>query len=61
MRKIDECGMDMFGTLDTSEKTIAILGDSGWPQKAKQEAWSFYVKRGKKHYEHPNVRGVYYE
>ena len=24
MRKIDECGMEKFGTLDTSEKTIAI-------------------------------------
>ena len=27
MRKIDECGMDKFGTPNTSEKTIAILGD----------------------------------
>ena len=27
MRKIDECGMEKFGTLDSSEKTIAILGD----------------------------------
>ena len=25
MRKIDECGMEKFGTLDSSEKTIAIL------------------------------------
>ena len=36
MRKIDECDMDKFGTLDRSEKTIAILGDR-WPQTAKQE------------------------
>ena len=27
MRKIDECGTEKFGTLDGSEKTIAILGD----------------------------------
>ena len=25
MRKIDECGMEKFGTLGSSEKTIAIL------------------------------------
>ena len=36
MRKIDECDMDKFGTLDRSEKTIAILGDR-WPQTAKQQ------------------------
>ena len=35
-RKIDECDMDTFGTLDSSEKTIAILGDRWWPQTAKQ-------------------------
>ena len=27
MRKIDECGMEKLGTLDSSEKTIAILGN----------------------------------
>ena len=39
MRKIDECGMEEFGTLliYSSEKTIAILGDRWWPQTAKQE------------------------
>ena len=37
MRKIDECGMEKLGTLDSSEKTIAILGERWWPQKAKQE------------------------
>ena len=26
-----------FGTLDSEEKTIAILGDRWWPQAAKQE------------------------
>ena len=29
MRKIGECGMEKFGALDSSEKTIAILGDDG--------------------------------
>ena len=37
MRKLDEGGMDKFGTLDSSEKTIAILGDRWWPQTAKRE------------------------
>ena len=37
MRKIDECDMEKFSTLDISEKTIAILGDRWWPQTAKQE------------------------
>ena len=36
MRKIDECDMEKFGTLDSSEKTIAILGDR-WPQTANQK------------------------
>ena len=35
MRKMDECDMEKFGTLHSSEKTIAIL-DGWWPQKAKQ-------------------------
>ena len=35
LRKIDACDMDKFGTLDSSEKTIAILGDRWWPQTAK--------------------------
>ena len=37
MRKIDERVVEKFGTLDSSEKTIAILGDRWWPQTAKQE------------------------
>ena len=37
MRKIDECDLEKFGTLDSSEKTIAILGDRWWPQTAKRE------------------------
>ena len=27
MRKIDECGMEKFSTLDGSKRMIAILGD----------------------------------
>ena len=37
MKKIDLCVMEKFGTLHSSEKTIAILGDTRWPQTAKQE------------------------
>ena len=37
MRKIDKCDMEKFGTLDSREKTIAILGDRWWPQKAEQQ------------------------
>ena len=36
-REIYECGMEEFGKLDSSEKTIAILGDRWWPQAAKPE------------------------
>ena len=37
MREIDECDMEEFGTLDITDKTIAILGERWWPQAAKQE------------------------
>ena len=37
MRVIDECDMEEFDTLDSSERTIATLGDGWWPQAAKQE------------------------
>ena len=37
MRKIDECDVEKFSTLDSSEKTIGILGDRWWPQTVKQE------------------------
>ena len=36
MRETDERDMEELGTLDSSEKTIAILGDGWWPQAAKQ-------------------------
>ena len=37
MRKLDVCDMGEFGRLESSEKTIAILGDRWWPQMAKQD------------------------
>ena len=37
MRKIEKCGTEKFGTLDSREKMIAILGDRWWPQTAKQQ------------------------
>ena len=36
MNNIDKYNMEKYSTLDSSEKTIAILGDR-WPQMAKQE------------------------
>ena len=43
--------MSKFGTLDSSDKTLAIVGDRWWPQTAKQEdnlcIKSFYVIHGK--------------
>ena len=60
MRKIDGCDIEKFGTLDSSEKTIAILGERWRPQTAKQQVdkrrkrllWireekGFYVSCGK--------------
>ena len=35
MRKLDVCDMEEFGRLESSEKTIAIVGDIWWPQTAK--------------------------
>ena len=62
MRKIDECDMEKFGTVDSSEKTIAILGDRWWPQTAKQQgdkiSKTFLCNIWKKRKESPNVGGV---
>ena len=38
MKKMAEYDIDEFGTLDSSERTIAILGYRWWPQTPKQEA-----------------------
>ena len=37
MRKFDECDMQAFGRLESSEKAIAIVGDRWWSETAKQE------------------------
>ena len=37
MMEIYECDTEDFDTLDSSEKTIAILEDRWWPQAEKQE------------------------
>ena len=59
MMKIDECDMGKFGTLDSSEKTIAILADKWWPQTAKQGiSKKFPCAIWKKRNERPNVGGV---
>ena len=64
MTKIDECNMEKFGTLDinSSEKTIAILADRWWPQKAKQQgdkiSKKFLCNIWNKRNERPNVVGV---
>ena len=62
MRKIDECGMEKFGTLDSSYKTIAILGGRWWPQTVKQEGDKISKKLlsdiWKKRDERPKVGGV---
>ena len=34
---INGCDMEKLGTLDISDKTIAIVADRWWPQTAKQE------------------------
>ena len=50
MSKTDECGTEKFGTLDSSDKTIAILGDSGHRRrnsKGIRRAKSFYLTFGK--------------
>ena len=46
IRKVDECDMEKFGTLDSSEKTIAILGDGWWPQTAVQEGVEYVTFQG---------------
>ena len=41
---IDECDMEEFHTLESSEKTIAVVGDRWWPQAAKQEGDKIYKR-----------------
>ena len=65
MRKLDVCDIEEFGRLESSEKTIAILGDRWWPQTAKQDGdriskqfLCYYSMRMKRN-ERPNVAGVF--
>ena len=59
MRGIDECGMEEFDTLDSSEKTIVTLEDRWWPQAAKQQGDKTSKKllrnTGKQYNERSNV------
>ena len=59
---IDECDMKGVDVLDVSEKTVAILGKTWWPQAAKQEgdkmSQTFPCKLWKQCNERPTVGGV---
>ena len=63
MKEIDECGMEEFVKLDSSEETIAILGDKWWTQAAKQEGDLIRKKNlcyiWKQRNGHPHVGGVF--
>ena len=66
MRKLHVCDMEEFGRLESSEKTIAILGDRRWPQTAKQDGdrmskqflCNIWKKRDERD-ERPKVGGVF--
>ena len=64
MRKLDECDMEEFGRLliESSEKTMAILGYRWWPQTAKQDgdrtSKQCLCRIWKKRNERPNDGGV---
>ena len=51
---MDECDTEGFGTLDSSEKTVAIKGDRWWPQakregdKLSKRRCTFHTRTGKK-------------
>ena len=63
MRKLDGCDMEEFYRLESSEKTIAILGDGWWLRTAKQDGHrmskQFLCSIWKKRNERPNVGGVF--
>ena len=68
MRKMEEFDMEKFGALDSSEKTIAILGDRWWPQAAKQEGIKTSEKKlrmvcitWEQRIQHPTIGGLYWE
>ena len=59
MSKIDECDMEKFGKLGSSDETVAILGDRWSPQTAKQEGHNISKKNlcniWRKRHKRPNV------
>ncbi|CAN0093298.1 unnamed protein product [Sphacelaria rigidula] len=62
MRDVNKGGVESFDTLDTKEKTMAILGDGWWPETAKQDGdkicEKFLCNVWKKRHERQNVGGV---
>ena len=62
IKKLDVCYVEEFGRLESSEKTIAILGDIWWPQTTKPDgdriSKQFPCSIWKKCTERPNVGGV---
>ena len=62
LRKFDVCDMEEFGRLESSEKTIIILGDRWWPPTAKQDgdriSKHFLCSIWKTRNERPNGGGV---
>ena len=63
MRTLDVCDTEELGRLESSEKTIAILGDRWWPQTAKQDgdrmSEQFLCIIWKKRKERPYFGGVF--
>ena len=55
--EIDERDKEKFGTLDSSETTITILGDRWWPQSIDGETG--YITTWEKRNERPNVGHVF--
>ena len=62
MGTLDECDMEYFGRLESSEKIMVTLGDRWWPQTAKQDGGRiskrFLCIIWKKRNERPNAGGV---
>ena len=61
-KKLDARDIEELGRLESSEKTIVIVGDRWWPQTAKQEedrmSKHFLCNIWKKRNERPNVGGI---
>ena len=61
IRKLGVCNMEEFGRLESSEETIAILGDRWWPMTEKQDGdrickqFLYVCSIWKKRNDRPNV------